>query len=743
MRYAVSLICALSTTIASANAANSVAVLRQFQPPLSAERFTDLRLARTSGGQLWVVTSEAAECWQKNDRGEFQRSGSWPLPAALTPLHSLHVAPIDAKQAWIVDATERRAWRIQNGTWSKAIQLPDEIGGVTALVTGDIVINTPAHSGHALAVVDTAGEVRVRFGGRIASKVAQQAPMSNTWRLTTLPGGKDIAAAHAYLPILRTYKSAGTLIRETTITIPSVAVIEQRRKELESTITVNVEECCISSKVVHFATAISADGERIAVRYGLDPKLETFALDGTWAETIGVGVTVEKQRWLAAGIAFFEDAVVAAELDRIAVYRRATTAVTRGSVIDEKGAPITGAVVTLTGFGGSRVVITTGATGTFEVRGIPATDPATVSVAADSYLSLQRAGALEEITLQPFVLHSIPEQCVIVRSALDGDVIKEYRLRIGQSKAGQGTVFRNEGTSLQIQDEEGRGCLPTPLTPPLFVRVSAKGHATREVELANAGEIEIELQSEVPLRVLTKSDTGAPVAAVKIYVIRPDQKRGGTFAVSDEVIVTTDEEGIATLSGLEANQYVVLAEHPQYVRVEKTVKLAENTGDVEIVMDRGAQLTVEVLDATTRQPLADTLVHGDPRNVPMTEALLCTTGSDGTCALSGLPVGRYGIRAEHAGYARGAETVVVGPSERHPRVVVHLSNATAISGRVAGMESYPGVSMQVQVAKPGVPGIQAPVGTDGEYRISEAPTGTVSLWVTETGVDSTLLHHRT
>lgn len=741
MINAFSLFLLLSTTTAIVPVRESVAVLRQFDPPFRADRSNDLRLARAGGNTIWVLSNESVERWSKKENEDFQRSGTWPLPVALTTPHALYLAPVDAKQTWVIDGTERRAWRLQDGTWSKVLQLGDEIAGAAALPSGDLVINTLLHSSHALAIIDTNGEVRARFGGRSAPKVALQTPLLNTWRIAVLANGQ-IAVAHGFLPLLRTYKATGELVRETAITIPSVAAFEERRRELETLIQVDVKECCISSKVVQFATAITAHGDEIAVRYALDPKLEIFTIDGSWKETVLITVPASKQTWLAAGMAYFGDQVAAAELDRVAVYRRVSPPSVQGLVLDEKGAPLADAKVAMAAAAGMRVNIATGSAGTFEIRGLHRGDHATVSITADGYLPLQRAGVLEEIIREPFTLRAVPEQCVVVRSAATGDVITKYRLQVGQKSANQEKQFRNDGAFVEINDQEGRGCILAPFTPPLLVRVAAIGHATREVDVSTPADVELELQAEIPVRLLTRSESGAPVPTVKIYLIPAEEKRGSTLAISDDSVTTTDEEGSATLRGVAAGDYVVIAEHPEYLRVEKQVKLEENAPEIPLVMERGGQMTVQVLDAATRQPLAASEVYGDPRGVPVTRAIHCTTGADGNCLLTGLPVGRYSVRVEHAGHARAHETVVLGPSERNPVVVFRLSSATAISGRVGGTEGYPGVALQVEVAKPGVPTVYAPIGADGEFRVSEAPTGNVSFWVTETEVDSMLLHRR-
>lgn len=713
-----------------------------FEPPLLRERTADARLSRGANNIMWIVGTERVERWTRKNGADFQRDGTWPLPAEFTPKHSLHVAPIDDKETWLLDTTERRAWRLQGSAWSKVSLLGDDVASAAALPSGEVVVNTPFHSSHAFAIVDVAGQVRSRFGSRIAPKVSQQVSMYNTWRLATLREGK-IAAAHAYLPLLRIYKSSGELIREIAITIPSVAVIEERRRALDAVVEVDVKECCISSKVVHFATAISAQDAEIAIRYGLDPKLEIFAAnDGSWKETIRIEVPESQRTWLTAGIAYFGDRVAAAELDRVALYRRLPSPTIRGTVLEESGAPLAGARVIVSGTAGMRAQIVTTPSGIFELRGPQPADAGKVMVTADGYLPLQRAGLLGEITKSPFTLRRVPEQCVVVRSGVTGNVIQKYRLQVGQSSANQDQLYRNEGKSVEVNDEHGRGCIPAPFDPPLLVRVSATGHASKEIELADTADVEIELRAEVPIRVATRTGGGSPIAKAKVYLLPAKELRGSSFAISDDSVAVTDEEGRATLSGFEAGDYLVIAEHPDYLRREMTAKLDDGASEITLVMERGGQMTVQVLDAATRQPLADSQVHGDPKGAAITRALHCTTNANGTCVLTGLPLGRYTIHVEHSGYARAHETVVVGPAEGDPRVVVRLAGATAISGRIGGTENYPGVALEVAVSKPGVPAVSAPIGSGGEFRISEAPTGNIDLWVMEKEVDSALLHRK-
>jgi hypothetical protein len=282
-------------------------------------------------------------------------------------------------------------------------------------------------------------------------------------------------------------------------------------------------------------------------------------------------------------------------------------------------------------------------------------------------------------------------------------------------------------------------CLQLPFAPPFLVGVSAEGFATRETEIAEDGDIALELDPEVPFKVVTRTAEGSPVAGARVIVLAGASERRREIAVSSDSTRETREDGSAEFTGFGVGNYRLVIEHPDFIRVEQEVELKPESGAIAVSLDRGAHLIVKVIDASSQQPMPDSQVQADPRGVPINRALQCVTGADGTCELTGLPVGRYTIHAEHSAFARAHETFVVGP-DAAPAAVLRLSRAVAITGRVIGTDRYPGTKLQVEVAKPGVPVVYAPVGSGGEFRVSEAPTGDVSFWVTEPSVDSTLMH---
>jgi len=730
------LVVALLTAIVHAAPRPAVEVVRSLTPPLSAGQFNDIRLTR-GGEAVWLVTAGTLERWAR--RGAFKRDGVWNLPDNGHPLATVYLAAVDGHRIWLVDAIDRRAWLFRDGKWGTPIQLADAVTGATALPSGLLVVNTPSHSAHSLALVNERGEVTKRFGGRIASKIAQQNAMSNTWRLATLRGGR-IVAAHGHLPLLRIYEPDVEQVLEKTVDIPRVRSLEDERLALESVIDVRVEECCVSSKAVHFATAVATNGDEIAVRYGLEAQLSTFDSKGRWIATTSVGVPAIKQRWITAGTAYFGREVVAAEQDRVVSYPMALAgSVLTVRIVGAGDEPVVGAKIVIASRTGMRVETHSGDTGQSEIRGLDPTLQGDLSIQADGYLTLQRSGVLSDLLREPLRMQLLPKQCVEVRSAGTSEAIQSFRLSIGKSTANQRHVSRGDGITRDFADVNGQVCLQPPFAPPFLVQVFAEHFATREVEVATAADIVMELEQEVPFKVVTRAPDGAPVSQARVSALSGNTERRREMAVDSEAVKTTDHDGHADFQGFGPGKYRLVIEHPDFLRLEREVELSSSSDKIAVTLERGAHLIVKVSDSASQQPLSDSQVQADPRGVPITRALQCVTGADGTCELIGLPVGRYAIRVEHPNFAPAHDTVVIQPGTS-PVAHISLSRAATISGRVIGTEQYPDTKFQVEVAKPGVPVVYAPVSSSGDFRISEAPTGSVSFWVTEPSVDSTLVH---
>lgn len=732
-----------TTAVGSASAPyTQTQILAELTPPLSNESWRDAFVAGSESA-VWILRARrTVERYsvEANEKAAFVRTGAWSLPATGIDAEARLAITASGDVLWLIDRKTRRAWSLENGKWRSPVALPDAIGGVAALSPRLLVVNTPEHSSHAFAIVDSSAAVIRRFGGRETPAFALLAGPANTWVVTSMANG-DIAAAHAHRGLLRRYRPGGELVWERRVETAAGRRLETLRREVEAKITVDPKTCCIESKMVPFATAVLPAGDGLAVRMGLDPSIDYFDAEGRWRAA--TPVTTPSDVWITAGLALIQNQLVAMELTRVVAFARGVGRVVSGRVVDTSGNGVPAAKVEVRADAGRRVALTTDAEGRFVVSGFGPAETGQLAVSADDFLPLRRVGVLHELTGERLVVERRPEQCVVVRSAATGEPVKNFRLVVGELSSDQTTVRRSDGVARQINSEEGRGCVRVPFAPPLYARIAADGFARAEVELSAAGVAQVALNEEVPVRVHVAAPDKAPVAGARVYLRPRAEAKKLAFALPDEAIVTTDEKGEAALRGVAAGQYTLVAEHDDFLRWERELEIEAGAAPIEVVFDRGGRIEISVKAAATGQALADSIVRAERRGPIVPRPLSCTTGADGRCTISGLPDGRYNVRAEYARHARAQESLAVGPPDRFARVELSLADAASVSGRVRGVENYPGVRLDVLIGKPGVPSVRAPVGTDGEFALSEAPTGSVNVWIVESGgVGSTLVHQR-
>jgi hypothetical protein len=76
-----------------------------------------------------------------------------PLPPALagerTLDFELSLIAISEREAWLVDHTQRRLWRIRGSEWAGPWRIGEGIGDAATTPAGDLVVNTPSNPNHA------------------------------------------------------------------------------------------------------------------------------------------------------------------------------------------------------------------------------------------------------------------------------------------------------------------------------------------------------------------------------------------------------------------------------------------------------------------------------------------------------------------------------------------------------------------------------------------------------------------
>lgn len=639
---------------------------------------------------------------------------------------SLQVIGDGAERAWLIDARAQQIWRVEKGRWRRVRQMGEPIVGGAALPGGRLVVNTPANTGYAFALIGENGELAQRFGARQRpwhSDLTDEA--ANTWRVVRLPDGA-LVSAEAFGPLARAYTERGDLLWERRLSSASVEqLVDAQRGHMRAS--------AAGAAAVVFATGIVAVDGGFAVRYGLDSALEEYAASGEprrrWllnVESPSDGVA--GRVWSTAGFGVYRDRVVVAERGSVTVFRPETaTNALRGLVVDAANAPLAGAAVHVTM--GDRPLWSgsTGRDGTFVPLLVPQAAVVRLSVTADGYVRLEKAGPLERIFEEPLVLEKAALVCVRALSASTAAAIEEYDFTVVRRRVGQDTTSWETGPSRHVSGSDGVGCLPAPWSPPWSLRVRAPGYATTELVVQDAATHEMRLLDEARLGLLLEGPDGSPVEGARAVVVESELESPGAIVTSADRVVHSDADGVVSWDGLEPRDYRVHQSHPDYLSETHEVSLvSEHPTEHTIRLSTGVGVRVRVLSGDV--PVADASVSLVPWNVRTSTPLSCTTGADGRCVMSVVPPGSFDVVASGPGFARARQRLVVPAHPPLTDVDVILAAGIRLTGTVGNRELYPGVAFEAAAGSPGAALRVAPV-VGHDFVVEDVAAGQVSVWI--------------
>lgn len=195
--------------------------------------------------------------------------------------------------------------------------------------------------------------------------------------------------------------------------------------------------------------------------------------------------------------------------------------------------------------------------------------------------------------------------------------------------------------------------------------------------------------------------------------------------------VTTEADGHSRLPLPEGEWFEIAVRHPDFVQGQAWVNAGPK--EQEIVLDRGAPLTVVVLDPA-RKPLAGAKVNaGFSRThgasgfwqwTSWTELGESTTDAEGRAAVGAVPALPVSVAVDREPFALHRSNVEV-VSEIPVEHVVVLDAGAVLVGRVIapGGEGVPGATVKCQeLARP-----VATSGPDGAFRLEGVAAGSVPL----------------
>ncbi len=664
-----------------------------------------------------------------------------PLPADCDPCRptSLQLAPVDGKQAWLVDRDGRRAWLWRGEGWAASLRLGEELGGAAALSDGTLVLNTPLGTA-AFASYGPDGQLRRRFGSRELPPAPALEAEANSWLLAALPGG-ELAAVQPFGPLLRLWDSQGALRWERDL------VGESPQPELPSSLRaepVPGQGCCVRATIPRVLTFVGSWGDAAVVvqRAGTD-KLLRFSSDGTPLAPLRFAVGPRPSAQAAPGsspqvvwgVANRGERVWLASERGIEDYVLQALRAAAGRVQGPDGAPVPDARVVLTLGEAVVATLTTDAEGNFSAQlALGEGGVGSVQVHAEGFRPLLLRGDLATLLAEPLVLAPADRYCVRVHAKATGTPVQRFRYRLAPAVRFREAVVVGGGTTVEVEDEAGEGCQLAEWPPPLEVEVRSQGFAPATLTVEEPGTTEVALSLAATLRVqVADSGTGAALAAATVELERQwGQPAGPTRILA--ATAHTDAEGRATLGELAPGEYRLHVRAPSTLPAVRQLSLSEGDNAVTVEVERGASLGVTVRRAGSRQgvPGSEVRIQG----VGDGGLRACTTDGSGSCRVDGLPVGSYTVRASAPGGRSVAERVAIAAAREY-EVELELRHGVRVLGEIVGEERYPGATLSVFAQRPGE-SWTAPAGRDGTFVMDDVTPGELLLWVEDDAHGSTL-----
>jgi len=285
-------------------------------------------------------------------------------------------------------------------------------------------------------------------------------------------------------------------------------------------------------------------------------------------------------------------------------------------------------------------------------------------------------------------------------------------------------VFYEEGRELRAEgetDDEGAFRLDGLPDGQVEMEVEAAGHLPLSDEVAEAGEIDLELVLERAAAIagqVLDAETDLPVGRFRISV-RPEDRAlyGRTwFAGASPAEDVADAEGRFRMEGFLAERYAVTFRAAGYRphREAGVETRPGETAEMEVRLERGLSVEGTVLDDREGTPVPGASVGA--RGLVST-----TTDMAGRFLLEGLE-GPTDLQVDHPMYVR-ASVPAVDPGEAG-LVEVRLRRGGSIEGTVfrKGREPLPGAEVGVRAE-----GKSALTDAAGRYRIDGLPAGTLSV----------------
>ncbi len=314
---------------------------------------------------------------------------------------------------------------------------------------------------------------------------------------------------------------------------------------------------------------------------------------------------------------------------------------------------------------------TTDAQGRFTVHAVPSGTKSVVSIDHDEFDPYVELVDVKDSTPQERTFALLPRTEIFGKVVADdtGEPIPGAKVLAGEDGlpvkailmfgAGSAAIYES------VSDANGNYRLKKISRGKQHLNVQYPGYeeynGSFEVSGKDAFEHEIRLKRAAGISGQVLDNANNPIEGVSLYWMPADANVMGTAAFPKDPHARTAADGTFKLRKVPVGKvFDVVAKHPQFVTVKQDhflLQPGEEMSGVQVVMNRGGQITGEVLDSM-RQPIAGAIIVANPVKPFGSPLSPVTSAPDGSFVVSNTQPAMFEVTCEAPGYVKAATSNV-------------------------------------------------------------------------------------
>ena len=384
---------------------------------------------------------------------------------------------------------------------------------------------------------------------------------------------------------------------------------------------------------------------------------------------------------------------------------------------------------------------TTDESGLFVTDDLVPGDTVSLSVDADGFGSVEKAGLnppMEdlEITLTP--------ASRVGGKVVDRDTrrpITDFSISMSRNRGMGGGGMRMSmaigGPETSFHTEDGTFVVEDVDPGKLDVTASAPGYrqsAMRELEVLpgqDLTDLAFLLARSASISGTVLDDRGRPLAGASVSKKEASGGPGIMMRGGGGDNASTDGDGNFVLGGLDRGPITLAVTHQDFEPADLDVDTTQDIEGLRITLSRGASLTGIVLHEEDGSPIPRAAVTASAAGQDrFTAARTATTGPDGSFVIDAVSPGRYTVRAESAGLRPATlEGIVIAAGAAPPPLELKMGGGVKLTGVLTGLKESELPQFTVRAMSTGLGGfgVSAPVDSTGHFEVNGLSAGNLTL----------------